>query len=57
MQIGELFAGGLGLLFMLFLVVLAVLMFLMPFFVYGTNVRKKIGCQILISDYRNLINH
>lgn len=37
----ELMAGGFGIVVILFLLVLAIMLFLMPFFVYGTNSRTK----------------
>ncbi len=40
-EVTGLMTGGLGLAILLFLAVLAVMLFLMPFFIYGTNARTK----------------
>ena len=37
----ELLTGGLGFVVIIFFLVMAILIFLMPFFIYGTNRRTK----------------
>lgn len=37
----EAFGAGFGIIVVIFSVILAILIFLMPFFIYGTNVRTK----------------
>ena len=41
MNAQEILSGGFGIVVILFLGVLAILLFLMPFFIYGTNNRTK----------------
>lgn len=58
----ELLGGGFGIVEILFLFVLSVLIFLMPFFIYGTNKRTKETSEKLditnklISEIRDSMN-
>jgi len=47
MRIEELLGGGFGIAVILFFITMAVLIFLMPFFIYGTNKRTKETSQKL----------
>ena len=55
-------SGGVGIGVILFILVLAILIFLMPFFIYGTNRRTKETAEKLditnklLSDIRDSLN-
>lgn len=58
----QLFGSGFGVVILLFFLVLAILLFLMPFFIYGTNRRTKETSEKLdttnrlLSEVRDLLN-
>ena len=58
----ELLGGGFGVVALLFFLVLAILIFLIPFFIYGTNKRTKETSEKLdttnklLSEIRDSLN-